>query len=332
MKSILIAVVLLLSAASPSRAAEPTRAEQVRAALKNPNKKLKSYAFNPDSSLESRVGPAPTFLVETLKKWDNKKDYEPYTPTSEENALLRAWLAALPAKMREAFRKRLIGMFFVKNLVGNGLTDFALDEKGNIYPLIVFNPVGFGRTLSQTLTLRDASAFKGDAEILVNCGEGERGMQYTVLHEGTHAYDFIRGVTPYVDDVEVYATRGGKGLDASWDVWASDSRPKPQWDYPARHKIHFYGLSGGPELDANEASAVYAQLAASPFVSLYGSQSWAEDVAELFTFYHLTRALKRECEVRVTNSAEPFQFEPMKKGTKAWERADRLFGSLYDGK
>jgi len=309
-------------------AAAPSRADQVREALKAPNKKLKSYAFDPRSPLESRVGPPPPFLLETVRKWDQRPDEEAYEPTPEERVLLDDWLARLPAKIRAAFQERLIGIFFVKNLIGNGLTDFALDEHGKVYPVMVLNPVGFGRTLSQTLTLRDASAFKGDSGVSVDCGAGDRGMLYTVLHEGTHAYDFIRGVTPYVEDVQVYATRGGRGLDVSWDVWKKYATPRPENDYPNRTKIHFYGLSGGPALDAADAPETYRELAYSPFASLYGSQSWAEDVADLFTFYHLTRALKRTCAVEVPG-AEGFRFEPMRAGSKARARAERLFGPLY---
>lgn len=293
-----------------------------------PKSQLKSYAFDPHSAVESRVGPAPAFLLEALKKMDGKSDYEAYMPSAEEAALIAGWLGALPAKMREAFTERLIGMYFVKNFTGNGMTNLVLDDAGRTYAVIVFNPVGFGRTLSQTLTLRDATVFKGDSRAVVDCGAGDRGMLYTILHEGTHAYDFIRGVTPYVEEAQVYVTRGGKGLDASWDVWANIEKPLPEADYPDRPKVHFYGLGGGPKLTAEDARETYAELQTTPFVSLYGSQSWAEDVADLFTFYHLTRAMKRTCEIRVAGP-KPLAFQPMGAGTKARARAERLFGNLY---
>ena len=40
-----------------------------------------------------------------------------------------------------------------------------------------------------------------------------------------------------------------------------------------------------------DARPLYDALVNSPFASLYGSQNWAEDTADLVTFYHLTQVL-----------------------------------------
>ena len=66
----------------------------------------------------------------------------------------------------------------------------------------------------------------------------------------------------------------------------------PEDDFAARAKLHFYGF-GAPELEAADAPSVCADFARSPFASLYGSRNWADDAAELFVAYHLTRALGR---------------------------------------
>jgi hypothetical protein len=50
-----------------------------------------------------------------------------------------------------------------------------------------------------------------------------------------------------------------------------------------------------------------------PFVSLYATASWFEDVAELETIYHLTSKMNQPFRVIVRkNSAELIRFEPMK--------------------
>ena len=177
------------------------------------------------------------------------------------------------------------------------------------------------------MTARETSVFKGAAAVTVDCGAKYQGVLYTILHEGLHAYDYIRGVTPYVEDMIVYATRDGKGLGVSWDVWQSIKKPRPGADYPYRDKLHFYGFDGGPAIPAADAAKVYKALMTSPFPSLYGGRSWAEDAAELFTFYHLTHALGQPYAIRVAGQ-EPMTIEPMKTG-KALGRAQRLYGSFY---
>jgi hypothetical protein len=108
-------------------------------------------------------------------------------------------------------------------------------------------------------------------------------------------------------------------------VWSSYDRPLPADDYPARSRLHFYGF-GAPGLDAAEAPAVCAELAASPFASLYGSRSWAEDVAELFVARHLTRDLGRPYRLRCGGTV----FEPMSDPRVA-RRAERLLAPMYAG-
>ncbi|MCX5797492.1 MAG: hypothetical protein NTY77_18525 [Elusimicrobia bacterium] len=220
-----------------------------------------------------------------------------------------------------------MGVYFVKNFTGNGMSDWLLDESGQVYAWLVLNPAAFRKTISETLAAREASVFKGDAGVTVDCGTRYQGVLYTILHEGLHVYDYVRGVTPYVEDMVVYATRGGQGLGVSWDVWQSKNEPRPGSDYPGRDKLRFYGLGGGPAIPAADAAKVYKGLMNSPFPSLYGSRSWAEDAAELFTFYHLTRALKQPYAIRVAGR-EPMILSPM-KGGKAFGRAQGLYGSFY---
>ena len=108
-------------------------------------------------------------------------------------------------------------------------------------------------------------------------------------------------------------------------MWQAYGRPLPADDFPARAKLHFYGF-GAPELDAAEAPAACAQLAASPFTSFYGSRSWAEDAAELFVARHLTRDLGRPYRLRCGGKT----FEPMANPATA-QRAERILAPMIAG-
>jgi hypothetical protein len=319
----LMLTAILMSACAPSGPSP----EDIKQFLSQPYMRFKSYNFDPKTPLENRIGPCPGFLVEFMKSMDNKTDYQPYTPTPQETELIRGYLATLPAPMRQAYQERLVGIYFVKNFTGNGMSDWLMDEAGQVYAWLVLNPAAFQKTISETLTARETSVFKGDAGVAVDCGTKYKGVLYTILHEGLHVYDYARGVTPYVEDMVVHAARGGKGLGVSWDVWESIKKPRPDADYPGRDKLRFYGLGGGPAIPAADAARLYKGLMRSPFPSLYGSRSWAEDAAELFTFYHLTRILKQPYVIRVAGK-EPMTFEPMKSG-KALGRAESIYASLY---
>ncbi|MBI4678543.1 MAG: hypothetical protein HY748_13270 [Elusimicrobia bacterium] len=314
--------------AAAAQSGKPTP-EEIRRFMSQPQLQLRSYDFDPTTPLESRIGPCPAFLLDVMRQMDQRPDYEAYEPTREERRVLAGYLNGLPAGMRKAFQERLVGIFFVKPFTGNGLGNWLVDEDKNIYATIILNPAGFDRGLSEVLTSRDASAFKGDGGVRFDCGDKYKGLLYALLHEGTHVYDYIRGITPYTDETTAYMLREGRGNDAKWDVWDGYSKPRKDADFPLRAKLRFFGLGGEPALEAKDAAELYAQLAASPFASLYGSQSWAEDAADMGVFYHVTQVLKQPCEVTVPSAdrAKPLRFKVL--GSKrTLERARRIYRRL----
>jgi hypothetical protein len=301
-------------------------AVDIKQYMAQPHMQVRTYGFDPKSSLESRIGPCPDFLLGALKNMDGRDDYKPYALQPAEKRLVLDIVASLPAAMRKAFQEKLLGIFFVENFTGNGMSNWVLDERRKVHAWIVINPASFEKSLSETLTGREASVFQGDAGVKVDCGTRYPGVLYTLLHEGLHAYDYVQGVTPYVERMVVQATRGDKGEGVSWDVWQGIQQPKPEADFAYRDKLHFYGLGGGAVIPAADAGKVYAAFKNTPFASLYGSLSWAEDAAELFVFHHITRVLEQPYAVRIKGKAAA---EPMAAGG-ARERAERLYAGLYE--
>lgn len=303
-------ILLALTLLSSARAAEP--APDLHA--------LSSYSFDASRPTAERVERIPDWLLAAWKKADEAPEYRAYLPTKEERRQFASALDGLPADMRRTLRERLIAFYFVENLKGNGITNWALDASSRTYVTMILNPAGFRKTLSQILTERERSAFRGAPDLEVDAGPGGSGIVYTASHECAHAYDYVRGLTPFVEPR--LAKRLGQVAPAGWDVWESYSAPRREDDYPLRAKLAFYGL-GGPNLDAADAPAVCAQRAASPFVSLYGSRSWAEDLAELFVARHLVRDLGRPYRVTCGGRTD----EPL-TGRRA-ARAERALTPLY---
>ena len=54
----------------------------------------------------------------------------------------------------------------------------------------------------------------------------------------------------------------------------------------------------------SKARRIYEELAETPFLSLYGSQNWAEDFAEMFTWRYFTKTLGQPYEINVFNGTE----------------------------
>ncbi|HNT98339.1 MAG TPA: hypothetical protein PKK31_08755 [Elusimicrobiales bacterium] len=285
----------------------------------------KNYDFDPASAMESRIGPPPPFLLDWLKKNDGRADYRPYTPTAAERKTLAGWLEQLPSGMKNVLRRRLIGIYLVENFLGNGLSNLVLgDGPEEYYAWVVLNTEGFSRTLSGTLTGREASAFMGGG-VSVECGGREpAGIFYALTHEITHAYDYVAGITPYVEP-EWYELLSGAPPwpEPGWEVWRGYRTPLPEHDFAARKKLGFYGMGGGPKLKTSEAASVYGSLADSPFVSLYGSQNWAEDAAEMMVYAATRRLTGSSCRVKYREpSGRTAFFSP---GGEASARAEALY-------
>lgn len=291
-----------------------------RAAAPPDPKALKSYDFDASIPLP-RLRPMPPWLLQMWKDID-EMPYEAYTPTGPEAEQLAKAFAGLPAPMRKTLSERLVAVYLVKGLKGNGITNWMMDSSRRPYVYMILNPAGFRQTLSELMTERDLSLFRGKADLKVEAGD-EKGILYSVAHESAHAFDYVKGATPYTEPGSYEAMHPGSKAAGRWDVWADYSTPRPEADYPLRTKLHFYGF-GAPELEAAQADALCSQWAGTPFASFYGSRSWAEDLAELFVLRHLTQdlhlPLRRICGGK---AHEPWD------NPKVRARAQRLLKPLY---
>lgn len=281
---------------------------------------LKSYDFDPSIPLP-RVRPIPPWL---LKMWTDldESPYQAYMPTAREAKVLAAAFDGLPAPMKKTLGERLVAVYFVKGLKGNGLTNWMLDASNRPYVYMILNPAGFQQTLSELLTERDRTLFRGPTDLRVEAGDFP-GIVYTVTHESAHAFDFVKSVTPFAEPHFYQVVNPSLPGKLGWDAWVDYTQPGPGADYPLRAKLHFYGF-GAPELDPAQAAELCAQWWSSPFASFYGSRSWAEDLAELFVLRHLTQdlhqPLRRVCAGKVYSPWD---------NPKVRARAQRLVKPLY---
>jgi hypothetical protein len=284
---------------------------------------LGSYDFDPARPLADRAVRMPDWLLGAWRSADDAPQYHPHALTPAERREFAAALDGLPPRLQDALRERLIAFYFISNLKGNGVTSWVLDASSRTYVYMILNPAGFHQTLSELLTQRERSPFRGAVDVSIDVGEGGSGILYTVAHECAHAFDFTRGLTPYTDPDLL--PRLGREPTGDWDVWKTYATPRPEDDFPARAKLHFYGF-GAPEIAAADAPSACADLARSPFVSFYGARSWAEDAAELFVAYHLTRDLGRPYREHCAGRTR----EPM-SDARVRARAEKILGPMLAG-
>ena len=264
------------------------------------------HEFLPGSTLITRVTPPPPLVLAHLRTLDNRPDYMPYSPTGVEMRVIERSFDLLPPAARNLMERRLIGLHFINNFAGSGLTEWVSDGKGTIYAFMVFNPSTLKTSISALLTAKEKSCFIHDdpeMDLRIDAGNRLSGFDYILLHESIHLMDYVMRITPYVDD----SSRKTLGLSAGptpftegiWRGYATAARP-----LPFSGKVFFYG-SAPPRLGINDAPAIYRELSRSPFASLYGTLSWAEDLAELATFHHITSVLSHPYRITVFRRGTP---------------------------
>ncbi|OGS22302.1 MAG: hypothetical protein A2252_04895 [Elusimicrobia bacterium RIFOXYA2_FULL_39_19] len=318
MKKVKVLMVLMMVAwvAAVPVKAEGDDYEFYKKTFSQPAYKLESYEFDPNTPLVSRVKKVPDFLLESIKKMDNEDNYLPYTPTEEEMNLIKEELGALPEKYKTVLQKRLIGIYFIDNLLGNGLADWIFDQDDNVYSYIAFNPRSLKLGINELVTNKENTCFINDdstVKVSIDCGNELPGFVYILLHETSHLADANVNITPYVEPLfSEYFGFEGKNRNFVKNVWADYRTPAKKADFPYRSKITVYGFNNGPKIKLSNAKAVYAQFKKTPFASLYSTTNWGDDFADYFTYYHITQKLKQPYRITVKDNSGEFVYEPMK--------------------
>ena len=284
-----------------------------------PTKQFNNFNFDKKSTLVSRVKTIPEFVLNHWKKYDNRSDYEPYKPNLHEMKIIDNCFKKLPPLNRSIMKERILGIFFVKNFWGSGAADWVVNKDNDVYSYLIFNPIVLKKDLSEVITWKERTCFindNKDIKITIDCGKKYNGFLYILIHESTHVVDYVNNITPYVEKnimkyLQVFKKKFPETTNITRDVWETYNIPRKKYHF--REKVTFYGFSDGPKMKISNAVNIYEELSESSFISLYGSRSWAEDLAELVTFYHLTEKLKEKYIINVyKNDKIVYSLEPSK--------------------
>lgn len=317
MKTMLLLSCFLLFAS----AANPSEKDKLLTELRGkPFRVFENYTFDPKSSLASRVGLPPPFLLKALRDNDERYDYAGFTLSAAQKNQVEKYFNLLPAATREALQKKCLGIYFVHNFWGGGFTDFVVDKKGELYYFLVFNSGSLQISVNDWLSSKEESGFEFDdlsIRIRAECGKSgdeQPGFLYILFHETAHVLDYVKGKTPYVEN-DTQVLNETKVLETPFtkNIWKEYRLPVSGADFANRTNISSYGFHGKPKIKSSEAEKFYRDLARTPFASAYACGSWAEDFADTTGLVLLTRTLKETLTLSVwKNKKAVFSYEPLK--------------------
>lgn len=268
---------------------------------------LRTHALDPASSLESRVKEAPAAV---LKMFTDAGEAAPtsHALTPVEQRKLSTAFAALPPLHRRILAERLRSVSFLDGMPNTALTSTVNPDEP--YPLfdITIRAGVLGESVSEFLTRKERSCFDTAGSTLsvsIEAGTLD-AIVYVLLHEATHIVAASLRITPGNQPAD-----GSHATSFTEGVWSERTIAAPRYRDPLLERVRF--RAGGETLAIDRAEAVYAALRRTPFVSLYGSSNWHDDLAEFVAWYHLTERLKGPYRIVIRNAGkETFVYEPMK--------------------
>lgn len=272
---------------------------------------LRHHGLDPASSLESRVKQTPATV---LKMFTEAGQPTPtaHTLTAVERRKLSTAFATLPPLHRRILGERLRSVSFLDGMPNTALTSTVNPEEPYRLFDITIRAAVLGEGVSEFLTQKERTCFDtagSSLSVSIEAGQLD-AIVYVLLHEATHVVDSSLRITPVIRS-------GDQPADASptsaftEGVWSERTIVAPRYRDPLLERVRF--RAGGEVLAIDRAEAIYAALRRTPFVSLYGSSNWHDDVAESVTWYHLSERLKLPYRIVIRNAGqEVFAYEPMK--------------------
>ena len=295
---------------------------------------LAAHSFPLGGELAERVGPAPQPVMDLFAEYDrdiipHDKPYRAYTPTEEQMRDIRAAIAALPRAVRDTAAPRLLGIYFIENMIGSGWTEWMIGPDRQEYFVIALNAEVLQLNASDWITKKEKTVFKPDdpaMDLRIDIGADRSGFYYIFCHEIAHVYDYATDVTPgepgqapaKLFEEKIRRCKSMKErFPFMHEYWQEFRKPAPAHDFEGRASVSFYGL-GGPNVNMSAAPELYRALETGPFVTLYASQNWMEDFAELFAAWMSIEILGRPWKLTVTRNGEtvytmeqPLKREPL---------------------
>jgi hypothetical protein len=285
----------------------------------------RKYGLNSGKPLTQRVERTPDDVIKKFRKAGMSPTE--HQLTKEEKNIVASAFAALPPLHQRVLKQHLKSISFLDNMPNTALTSPITDKENvNLYH-ITFRAGILHQTISDWVTEKERKCFIADPSISISVQAGLlSALTYVLMHEGTHVVDGSIHLIS-VDTVAGKPHMTAFARDFSKGVWSNIN--SHSWPFRDSLVVKSIFRPGGRRYLPSEARQVYGELIRTPFVSLYSTASWHEDLAELFTLYHLTKVFKQPFRIQIENEGKVLQyFEPMRSASV--RKRLRLLQQFYD--
>jgi hypothetical protein len=257
-----------------------------------------------DAALTDRIGPAPKSFLRQLDD-DPETKVSSHTVTPAERALVAKAFGQLTPAQRGILQQRLHEIFFVDGMPNNSLT-YPVNSSATprTYNIAVRAGV-LHETVSELVTRKERTLFDtrgSDMSVTVEGGQ-MNALVYVLLHEATHVMDGALGETPDTGTSGHYPLVDG--------IWRDRLTPVDAYRQPLLMRAAY--RHDGHAIPISEAPATYDALGRTPFISVYGSSNWHDDIAELLAWTQLTTRLHQPYRIVIRKGNNVIRvFEPSK--------------------
>ena len=136
-----------------------TNTSLIKQIRNTPAKNYENYQVNFDLPISDRLSISNEIVLDYLKRMDNNDSYSIYLLSESEKDILKEYIELLPGQYKEILKNKLIGIYFINNLYGNGIADYVVDENNEIYTILIINSTVFNCTVSELVTEKENSCY-----------------------------------------------------------------------------------------------------------------------------------------------------------------------------
>ena len=268
--------------------------------------------------LAQRIDAAPTELLEYVRL-DNLSaglTSVPRAATLAPDFLrdVRRAFDEIPTPVKRLVSRRLAGIYLVEDLGSTGYTDaiFAADGRPVAGFIVLDAAVLMQRSANAWATWKENTPFKQEpgfsltATIATPRQDNRRNaIQYILLHELGHIASIGADIHPHwgIAPGAVQQTESLAYFKLSWTIARQENRFVSLFEtaFEARPKLVYYA---DPMLRGSQMQAVYSQLAATNFATLYAATSPGDDFAEAFASYVHTVLMRKPLQIEIRHAGQ----------------------------
>lgn len=270
----------------------------------------KKYKLDPSIPLTGRITETSPEILQKFRDAGMSPTFHNLSKT-DSLKVVRAF-KSLPPLHQQILKDHLIGISFLDNMPNTALTATVNPEDPFPVFTITFRAEILKQDVSQWLTEKEMSYFTRDNtnyRLAIEAGNMD-AILYVLLHEATHVVD--GSISALADNNNRVASKIAVGLKSfTQGIWKDRTQLYHSLVDTLTKQSRF--RNGSKLIPMALAQQIYKSAVLKPFVSLYSTSSWHEDLAEYLTVSHFTKKLKQPYRITIyEQNKKIFTYEPMK--------------------